>query len=302
MADIGDWVTPTLTVSPFSGSTAASLSITAPDGTVTAGTGEATGDSGATWTADPVQLTAEGVWLLTWTVTGTGKGVEPQRVIVVPAATSGPAPDPTALATTTDLVAILGRDLTAEEALKAPGLLSSASTKVRGYCRRVFTAVTDDEVTLRPVGTVLRLPNRPVTEVTQVEQIGTGGTADRVMSATEWEFDGIDKIRLWPTPVAVTGAAPTGTYANTYRVTYSHNGATAFISDLVRDMSLRTMLSPTQVAGLVSERVGSYFYQFGQTSGDQSVGATVVLTKGDKQALREAGYRTSASTIQTRVA
>lgn len=304
MADIGDWVTPALAVSPANGTTAASLSVTAPDGTVAAGTGEATSDTGPTWTADPVQLTSAGTWLLTWTVTGTGKGVQHQRVLVAPAATPGPAPDPPPLATITDLVETLGRDLTTEETAKAPRLLSSASAKLRGYCKRTFTAVEDDELVLRPVGSELRLPNRPVTEVAQVEQIGTAGSADRVMSASEWAFDGIDRIELWPCPTAVSGIAPTATYANTYRVTYSHGAATAdqFIVEKAVDLTLRTMLAPTPVAGLVSEHIGKYFYQYGQASGDQSPGATVRLTKEDKRDLAEAGYRRTAGTIQTRAA
>lgn len=301
--DIGDWVTPALAISTGAdGSTAASLSITAPNGTVTAGTGEAGTGGNASWTADKVQLTAAGVWLFTWTVTGGGAGVEVAYAIVRPAAVPGPAPDPDALATITDLVAILGRPLTAAEAARAPGLLSSASVKIRGYCRRVFTAVDGDEVALRPVGNRLRLPNRPVHAVVQVEQIGTGGTPDRVMSASEWAFDGIDRITLWPTPVAITGAPPTGSYANTYRVTYDHGGATPFVSDMARDVTLRTLMSPTQVEGLVSERIGAYFYQFGQASGDQSVGVSTKLTEADERALRKAGYRTAAGTIQSRAA
>lgn len=304
MADIGDWVNPALTVSPFSGSTAASLSVTAPDGTVTAGTGETTADAGATWTADAVQLTAAGTWLLTWTVTGTGKGVQVQRILVAPTATPGPAPSPPPLASITDLVETLGRDLTEAETAKVPRLLSSASAKLRRYCKRTFTAVEDDELVLRPVGTELRLPNRPVTEVAQVEQIGTAGSTDRVMSISEWAFDGIDRIELWPCPTAVSGVLPTATYANTFRVTYSHGDVVAdqFIVDKAVELTLRTLLAPTQVAGLVAEHAGKYGYQYGQASGDQSPGATVRLTKEDKRDLAEAGYRRTAGTIQTRAA
>lgn len=304
MADIGDWVTPTLTVSQHSGSTAASLSITAPDGTVTAGTGEATTDTGATWTADPVQLTGAGTWLLSWTVAGTGKSVQHQRILVEPAPTPGPVPDPPPLATITDLVETLGRELTATEAAKAPRLLASASAKLRAYCRRTFTAVEDGELVLRPVGTELRLPNKPVTEVAQVEQIGTAGSADRVMSASEWAFDGIDRIELWPCPAAVSGVLPTATYANTYRVVYSHGASVApqVVVDKAVEMTLRTLLAPTPVAGLVQERIGQYAYQYGQSSGDQSPGASVRMTKDDKRELAEWGFRRTAGTIQTRAA
>jgi hypothetical protein len=83
VTDVGDLLTPTLTVSPFDGTTAASLSITAPDGTVTAGTGEASADGGETWTADNVTLNAAGMWVFAWTVTGTGQGVEYSTVVIV---------------------------------------------------------------------------------------------------------------------------------------------------------------------------------------------------------------------------
>lgn len=304
MPDIGDWGTPELAVSEFDETTAATLAITKPDGTTSNGTGEASEDDGATWSADPVQYTEAGTWLLTWTVTGKGKGLEPKRVIVIPAATPGPVPDPPPLATITDLVETLGRDLTTEETAKAPRLLSSASAKLRGYCKRNFTAIEDDELVLRPVGSELRLPNRPVTEVAQVEQIGTAGSADRVMSASEWAFDGIDRIELWPCPTVVSGIAPTATYADTYRVTYSHGVVVApqVIVDKAVEMVLRTMLAPTQSAGLVSEHVGKYGYQYGQASGDQSPGASVRMTKEDKRELVEWGYRRTAGTIQTRAA
>lgn len=304
MADIGDWVTPTLTVSEHSGSTSAALTITSPSGSTANGTGETTADVGATWTADPVQLTEAGTWLLTWTVTGTGKGVQHQRVIVEPAPTPGPVPSPPPLATITDLVETLGRDLTAAELAKAPRLLSSASAKLRTYCRRTFTAVEDDELVLRPGGTELRLPNKPVVSVAQVEQIGTAGTGDRVMAASEWAFDGIDKIELWPCPAAVSGVAPTATYANTYRVTYSHGDTTAdqFIVDKTVELTLRTLLAPTPIQGLVQERIGQYAYQYGQASGDQSPGASVRLTKEDMRELAMAGYRRTAGTIHARAA
>jgi hypothetical protein len=102
----------------------------------------------------------------------------------------------------------------------------------------------------------------------------------------------------------VSGVAPTATYANTYRVTYSHGESTApqVIIDKTVELVLRTLLAPTQTAGLVQERIGQYAYQYGQASGDQSPGATVRMTKEDKRELVEWGYRRTAGTIQTRAA
>jgi len=300
MPGVGDVITPRLTISTADGTTAAALTVRKPDGTSTAGTGE-TGSSGNTiWTADGVTLDTDGVWVFDWTVTGLGAGREPEYVIVVPAGAGLTLPAP--LASIANLVARLGRELTAAELARAPGLLASASTKLRGFCRRTFAAATDAEVVLRPIGLTLRLPNTPVVDISLVEMIGTAGTVDRAMSVGEWAFDGIDKIELWPDPQAISGIAPMGTYANTFRVTYDHGlEVPEFIADMCCDVTLRTLTSPTQVAGLVSERIGQYSYQYGQFGGGQSPGPSVILTSDDKKALREAGFRRSAGTVEVRI-
>lgn len=294
--NVGDRVNPSLLIDPFDGTTVASLIVTKPDGTTVAGTGEATSGGGA-WTADEVTLDQAGLWLLTWTVAGVGAGVEAQRLIV--AATATPIPAETPLATISDLVYRLGRELTATEAAKAPGMLADASSLIRSRCRRSFTEVTDQELVLRPVGSFLRLPNTPVTEVAQVEQIGTAGTADRVMSASEWAFDGIDQIELWPNPSLVTGVAGTGTYADTYRVQWSSGGAVhAEIVRICCGIVLRSLLAPTEMSGIQSETIGSYSYRLE----DGSPGVAVTMTDIDERALARAGFLRRAGTIQTRAA
>lgn len=203
------------------------------------------------------------------------------------------------LATIDDLEDELGRPLTADEAAKAPGLLASASARIRGYCRREFTTVTNGLIELRPVGSQLRLPNTPVVAVDQVEQIGTAGTTDRVMGATEWAFDGIDRIELWPAPYQDDWPTVSGTYANTYRVTYDSGGTVpAFIVSKTVEVVLRHLITPSPVAGLVQERIGQYGYMMQQDDG--TAGAAVRLTDADKADLRENGYRRTAATIQTR--
>lgn len=91
MPDVGDARTATLTVSPFDATTAATLALTAPDGTPTSPTVTGSG-GGATWTA-PIVFSQAGWWKLVWTVTGTGAGVEPQYMYAtaIPAA---PGTDP----------------------------------------------------------------------------------------------------------------------------------------------------------------------------------------------------------------
>lgn len=82
MPDAGDTQTATLTVSPADTSTQATLSVRAPDGTTSAPTATPTSDRG-TWTAD-VPYPVAGLYVLTWTVLGTGAGVQQYTVSVAP--------------------------------------------------------------------------------------------------------------------------------------------------------------------------------------------------------------------------
>lgn len=299
MPDVGDFRTPNLTISPFDGTTTATVTVVAPDGTAAAPVA-ATGANGVYTANASYEFTAAGIWVERWTVTGTGKGSEPEYQIAV--GTALPAQLPDALAHIGHLVARLGRSLTPAERLRAPAMLADASDEIRSYCRRQFTPATNDELVIRPIGNVIRLPNRPVTSVDLVEVIGTGGTADLTLGVNNWEFDGIDQITICAYPQPITGAVPTGTYANTYRVTYDHGGdvPTPLVGRICK-MVFRSLLAPTMAEGLVQERIGQYAYQYGQFPGGGSPGPTVELTKGDKEWLRERGYRPSASTIQLRL-
>ncbi|MFC7880487.1 hypothetical protein ACFUVV_01165 [Streptomyces sp. NPDC057376] len=131
MPDVGDAVTAQLTVAPYDNSTVVTLSVTAPDGTVSTPV-TSTGDGGQTWTA-PLTYTAAGVWLLRWTVTGTGASVENQQIAVAP--TPGASAGGRVYATTTDLANFLR----AAPPLDAAGLLADASrmldSRVLAYCR-----------------------------------------------------------------------------------------------------------------------------------------------------------------------
>lgn len=201
------------------------------------------------------------------------------------------------LATIDDLEDRLGRSLTPTEAAKAPAALTDASNLLRGYTRRDFTSNTNEVQILRPVGNAITLPHKPVLAVDQVERIGTAGTADRLLAVTEWEFDGIDRITL----CLSTLHDSLGTYADAYRVQYDSGGTVpGFIVSRCCKMVFRAILAPTETEGLVQERIGQYSYQFGQAPGEASRGVVVELTKDDKQALADAGYRSRAGTIQLR--
>lgn len=131
MPDVGDAVTAQLLVSPYDTSTQAVLTVTAPDG-ATSTPVTSSEDGGQTWKA-PLVFTAAGVWLLHWTVTGTGASVENEQISVAP--TPGASADVRTYATTTDLA----NYLRAAPPLDAAGLLADASlmleTRVLAYCR-----------------------------------------------------------------------------------------------------------------------------------------------------------------------
>ena len=209
------------------------------------------------------------------------------------------------LAVEDDLEARLGRSLTATESTRAAAYLADASALIRGYTRQQFEAVADDEVELRPVGMRIRLPQRPVTDVSSVVAIGWGGVTDLTLPSGTWGWDGIDIIEISPFTSRVWLSLPEidlhGGYPDTYRVTYDH-GDDTIPDDVIAvacGMVLRTLLSPSLVEGMTSERIGEYSYQLGQFAGGAAAGAAVRLSEADKDAL--ANYRRKATTVQMRL-
>lgn len=208
------------------------------------------------------------------------------------------------LATNADLEARLGRTLTSAEQARATALLADASALIRGYTKQQYEAVADDTIVLRPVGATLRLPQRPVTAVSSVVAVAGGGGTDVTLSASEWTWDRIDEIELYP---GVPGRwyCPAGWQSteppDTYRVTYSHGESPipAGVVAVCCRMTLAALLAPTMAEGLVQERIGQYSYQYGQQAGSGSPGATVRMTETDRDDLKR--YRRTAGTIQMRV-
>jgi hypothetical protein len=155
MPDVGDVATATLTVAPFDGTTSASLLVTAPDATTSAPSAS-TADSGATWTA-VVTYGQAGWWLLTWTVTGTGAGVEHQKVLV--SATPSVPPYGPAY-TTLELVKeslVAGGDTAASRDMLLLDKIASASRSIDDHCgRRFYLDAAASARILDPAGRTVR--------------------------------------------------------------------------------------------------------------------------------------------------
>jgi hypothetical protein len=207
-----------------------------------------------------------------------------------------------ALASLVDLSDRIGT-LTAAQTARAPALLDDASALVRRYTRQDFELVTNDAIVLRPVGGVLRLPQRPVVAVDSVAMIKIDGTPGPPFSG--WSWDGLDKITItghgiaglvdpfWPWAIELAG--------RTYQVIYDHGEA--LIPDdviaVVANMVNRVLTAPSLTEGLQAERLGEYSYQAQQGAAAVS-GTAVRLTQGDKDDLIAAGYRRRSTTVQVR--
>ncbi|WP_405536873.1 hypothetical protein [Streptomyces antimycoticus] len=206
-----------------------------------------------------------------------------------------------ALADVTALEARIGRPLTADEAARAGALLEDASALVRSYTGQTFTRTNDETITARAQQGEIRLPQRPVIDVTEVVAIGAGGAPD--LPVVGWQWDGLDIVRTCTDSPIINlpelwREENIDSYPGTYRVTYSH-GVTQVPPDViavVARMVLRTLTAPTVAGGVVGETIGPYSYR---TDGS-GVGTAVVMTDEDRQMLALAGYRRKAGMSMVR--
>lgn len=205
------------------------------------------------------------------------------------------------LASLTDLSDRLGRPLTASEEARAQALLADASAKVRSYTKQAFTRTDNETVVVRAQQGEIRLPQRPVIDVTAVVAIGAGGAQD--LPVVGWQWDGLDIIRTITGTPAINMPErwydeDGGAYPGTYRVTYSHGTAKvpADVVAIVARMALRTLTSPTLAGGVTGETIGPYSYR---TDGS-GVGTAVLMTDEDRQELDDTGYRLKAGMSMAR--
>jgi hypothetical protein len=200
----------------------------------------------------------------------------------------------------TDLSDRLGRPLTAAEEARAQALLKDASAKVRSYTKRNFTRTDGETLVVRAQQGEIRLPQRPVIDVTAVVAVGSGGAPD--VPVVGWQWDGLDIVRAVADSPIVNLPEDwyddVEAYPGTYRVTYSHGDAQVpeDIVGIVARMVLRTLTAPTVAGGVTGETIGPYSYR---TDGS-GVGTAVVMTDEDRRELADAGYRPKAGMSMVR--
>lgn len=205
------------------------------------------------------------------------------------------------LASISDLSDRLGRPLTSAEEARAQALLADASAKVRAYTKQAFTRTDNETVVVRAQQGEIRLPQRPVLNVTSVVAIGAGGAPD--IPVVGWQWDGLDIIRTCTDSPVINLPElwyedDVEAYPGTYRVVYSHGNVQVpdLVVAVVASMALRTLTAPTLAGGVTGETIGPYSYR---TDGS-GVGTAVVMTDQDRQELKDAGYRPRAGMSMVR--
>lgn len=202
------------------------------------------------------------------------------------------------LATDSDIIARLGRELNPVEAGRVAALLADGSAHIRRFTRKDFVFVSNDVKTLRAQRGFITLPGRPVTGVSDVLAIsGLPGVPD--IDVSWYQFDGIDKVTI-PDP-AVSGIInlpeawyELGWFTDTYQITYSH-GYETVPDDVISVLStavISVLTAPTMAAGVIGESVGGYSYRMERTGG----GVAVALKEADLDSLSD--YRDKQGTIQ----
>jgi hypothetical protein len=196
--------------------------------------------------------------------------------------------------TSTELADRLGVEFTAQEDTRADTLLTLASGLVQREARQEIEQTEDDTLTRR--GTAedrIRLPERPVTEVSSVTLAGDTLTVDE-----DWYLDGDELVRM-PAPSSATfphvPASGWGLPDEELVIVYTHGYATIpdAIKVIVLEAVVRVWVNPGAV---MSERYGS----------EQAVYATqgvpngMLLTEAERETVREMFRTSTVGTVHLR--
>lgn len=191
------------------------------------------------------------------------------------------------LFTSTDVVARLGRTLTSSEAAKIAALIKDASASIRNYTHQTISQVTGDVVRVPVRNGKLRLPQRPVTAVSNV--------SNTAVSPLYYQWIGDDTISVGPTGINAFGWEPYRIGLMTVQVTYDH-GYVPIPDDIVGvgcSIVMRALGREPTDAGITSESIQGYSYSLGAAGAAGAFG----LLQAEKDVLE--GYKKSGGQVQT---
>jgi hypothetical protein len=183
------------------------------------------------------------------------------------------------LATSDDIVARLGRDLTPAEAIRVEPMLRDASALIRRNCRRDFLWHPQGTLLLRGRDSKIKITQRPCSNVTAVVAIGGGfGLPD--VPIVWFSFDGIDTIRIDPGHGIINLPEIWWTsdmYPQTFNVTLDFgyiDGIPDEVISVCANEVIGVLTAPTQAAGIIGETIGPYSYRMERGGGGQMVALT----------------------------
>lgn len=201
------------------------------------------------------------------------------------------------LAAQADVEAQLGRPCTPDEVSRVTGLLAVASSLIRSHTRQDFTQ-QQTVTTLRSVNATVKLPQRPVISVEDLQAILRDGV---LVGMPLWYFDGIDTIGgvAVADDVVINLPAWYATWwTGSVRVTYTHGYATIpdDVMQVCAGMVYRMFNSPgSGQVGITSERVYRY-YEYQLADGANS--GQIVLSASDKVILKR--YKINTRSLELR--
>lgn len=213
--------------------------------------------------------------------------------------TTDTPPQSDSLCTVDDLNARLLAPLSTAQQAQAAALLTDATAMVRRYCRRRFTATTEQyTTTLRPVDGKIILRQTPIQSVDEVARVNPDGQTETIYGL--WIFDGIDTVLVGPPPLQVN-APVVWTDVDwwwrdiSYRVTYTHGDGTVppEVTSVICGMVIRALLAPS-APGIISETLPAYTYRMA----DAVMPGQVALTAADKALLND--FRRPVRTMELR--
>lgn len=196
------------------------------------------------------------------------------------------------LATTEDIVARLGRNLTPVESARVEALLADGSAFIRRYCRRDFLPHIDFAADLQESGGEILLPQWPVIKIKRVVLPGPVG-----INVTWWRFVPPRKLII-PTPEqsGIINLPELEDYwGGLFHVVwdYGFDETPDEVVAVICSAIISELSTPTMSGMVASESVGAYSYSMRRSSG---AGLNAAIIDAGMATLND--FRVKQGTIQ----
>lgn len=172
------------------------------------------------------------------------------------------------LATVEDLAGRLGRTLTGDESTRAELLLADASAAVRSHTGQEISSASST-TRLQVIDGRVRLPQRPVTDVTSVDNVDGAGQVFTWYSGDVLELGGVGYALIngpWPWAGRCGKAWVDVTYDHGYEEIPGE------IVAIVCQIAGRALGTKPDDSGYTQESIGNYSYSVGGAAAAGAVG------------------------------